>query len=212
MKRLIGAIVLVALFVPVISAFKMKSFDNGVEAGIGYAISAAINLPVYEGQCVYNATNNFYIGGRLTYIPMLYNDSATLSDTVYNDAITNIAVILGARTSAIDERYSLFINLLPSFSFVSRQKLNSGNASYPMRNETGEIHSVLETTSSSFFSPSVEVGVSANLTDNLVLSTAFSVMFTEATDLRQVVKLWYIPLGPSAWALNYIPARLSWRF
>ena len=195
------------------STYAIKPFDGRIEAGIGACGAGfAVNLPSYEAQLTYNFTSNLYAGAKLSTAGNL-NMAARESDgIIYNDSMFNTGVILGARTGPVCERYVLFINAIPNFSFITRKTVSAPDGLNADYNGIQGASAVLATKSVTQFSPSIEFGFSCSLTDNLLISTCFSAMFyaTEKVNVKPVI--WLIQTGPDQCVFITMPVRVSWRF
>jgi hypothetical protein len=206
-KALILITVLLALSATLYS-FTIKSASGRFEASLGPVESLTTG---FEMQAIYNTNETFYVGVRFMTGNQFFYYSAVSgpSQSVgYLNSYSDISMVLGAQFVQFNERFNMFFNLLPGFAFATRDRGVASTTTYG----AVTMPKVLESETPTFFSPAFELGFSANLTDNLIISTGWVAKLVAVKDMEWKHYPWLIKLGEKD-AFNFcVPVRLIWRF
>ncbi len=208
MKKVLILIMILLVSAATLHAFTIKSASGRFEAAMGAVTSLTTG---FEMQAIYNTNETFYVGVRFMTGSQFFYYSAVSGPSQsmgYLTFYSDISMVLGAQFVQFNERFNMFFNLLPGFAFASRDKGTASSTTY------GAITmpKVIENETPVFFSPAFELGFTANLTDNLIISTGWLVKLVAVKDMEWNHYPWLIKLGDKD-AFNFcVPVRLAWRF
>jgi hypothetical protein len=210
MRKIIYFMAAFIIIASSVHAFQIKNAAGKFEIGAGPAQSYSTG---FRAQAIYNTNETFYIGVRFTGGSQFYYYSAvshSSNNTAYLVSVNDVSMVLGARFANINERFNMYLNLLPGFAFTERETgigldVNQGYGSAALSKVNG-------TESPVFFSPAFELGFTCHLTDNLMISTGWEIKQVKVKDMEWVHYPWLIKLGDQDAVAFYIPVVLSWRF
>jgi hypothetical protein len=189
-------------------AFSIKNPSGRFELGAGPSLSLSTG---YEVQAVYNTNETFYAGVRFSGGNQYFYYSAVSgvpANEGYLTTFSDISLVLGAQFVQFNERFNMFFDLLPGFAFAARDRGTGAAINYGPVIFT----KTLGTETQTFFSPAFELGFSCNLTDNLMISTAWLVKLVSVEDMEWKQYPWLIKLGEKDAFTFSVPVRLMWRF
>jgi len=206
-KRAVLLAVLSAAIIPCLHAHIMQNPTNKIDVSLGLLQSRSTG---FEAQAAFNVNEGFYIGLRFDGGASFSHYSAVSRtlDAAHRTDYSAVSLLLGVQFANYNERFNVFLNLMPGFAFAERVSGTGDNPGYVGPNVTG----IYEKEQLSFFAPAAEFGVNCQLTQNLILSVGWQARMVSVSDAYWDHNMWFIKLSEnSAMALS-IPCRLSWRF
>ena len=121
----------------------------------------------------------------------------------YKDSFYDISINLGMEFANFNERFQIYLNILPGITFITRQYILAGDE-YIIK-----ARYIIEQKSYTYFLPAIEIGFVAYLTENILISTGWHIKYYKIDEMDwNKHSIWLIKLSKEDAIIELFPARL----